>query len=1151
MRFRRVVVWSGFLLLAGLVLGVVWLWTADLGVFKPRVERWVSESTGREFAIEGEFSVDLAVTSVVVAEGIRLQNADWSAPGDMVTVGRLEVHVDLWSLFRGPVEISYINVDDAGIYLERTPAGDRNWDLFGEVPVDDEPARPSCDKGWPVLLGVVDVDSVRVRYLSPERDGPVDLAIESLDKRNRADDMIELELAARIGDRELGVAGEFGTRAALRAGAEVRYRLAATLDTFRFESDGVLDRLPRPAKPALRFAASGPDIDDLTRLLGLGEAGSGDIDLTGLLAATDDGLLALDVEGNVGESEFEATGEFSDLADLERFELALKASGPDLGRILRLFGVHHIREAPFVVDLRASRDHAAFAVHEFDMGFSEARFRGSAQLPAFPSLEDASIRLDIDGPKLERFRYVAGIPGVATGPFSASFELIADKGGAEILAMDLTTVLARMQASGRLVATQGYVGTWLDLVAESDSLAETASAYGVSGLPDRPAVVRGSAEFAEDGIRTRGPVTLEVDAFTAAIDGLIATTPGIVGSSFDFDFKGPDLSQLVNAFAAADGVPQQAYTARGRLEVGEAGYRITSLTGELGSSELSFEGLIATAPGLAGSRFEWSARGPAFEELAGSIGGYRVRPGDYELSGAMSLQAERLRLSDVRLDRPGGRFGLSLDLGLPLSRRHADFELEARGADVRWMLRRSYRFEPKEAAFDVVVNGRLRGTRVDVSRFRARVGEAVAEAEGGLDFGAVAAGSRFGFRGSVPSLKNLGELDGRPMRDQSLSWQATVTGADGVLTLDDFVLLLGESRIDGRLVYRAGDVPSVEAELDAGSIVFAPSTETRETPSYDPEPTFDDGRLIPAIELPFEGMQKLRLFVDVEVEELIRDRLHLKDLALKLKLEDGVFDIERAGFDGATGRIELRAMLDATAEGGRAELEAVAREFSLGLSQGTDDRSMTGDINVRLASVGDNLRALAANANGVVFVNTRGGVIQNNRFLQAVYGDLLEQVISAINPFYTADTVTRLECVVIAWKLEDGLLTSGPNSFIRTGKINMASRTRVNLDTEQLAITMRTTPRRGISISTAELFNPFVQVVGTLASPRLAVNEQGVLVTGGAAVATGGLSILARAAWDRLIRSGKPCDTIARRAVNALGDRFPAWADELAAPAER
>lgn len=1148
MRIRRFAFWSGFALLAVLVLGVVWLWTADLGVFKPRLERWLSETTGREFAIEGTFSVDLAATSIVVAEGIRLQNADWSAPADMAVVGRLEVHLNLWSLLRGPPEIDYVNIEDAEIHLERTATGERNWGLFDESSGGREPARES---GLPALIGVVDVDSLRVSYLSPDRDGPVNLEIGSFDKRNRADDMIELELAATIGGRELSLAGEVGTRSALRAGEEVSYQLGARLDTLTLRSEGVLDRLPRPGKPSLRFEAAGPDIDDLTRLLGIGEAGSGDIDLVGSLTAADGGPLVLDVTGNLGESEVEATGSFSDLSDLERFDLELTASGPDLGRILRLFGIHHVRDAPFMVDLRASRDHAVFELHDFDMVFNEARFQGSARLPAFPSLDDGSIRLDIGGPELERFRYVTGIPGVATGPFSLGFELTADQGGAEILALDMTTALVRLTASGRLAAAEAYTGSWLDFVAESTSLARTASAYGVHDLPDRPAVVRGSAELAEDGIRTRGPVTLEVDTFIATIDGLIAMTPGIVGSNFGFDFEGPDLSQLVDAFTVADGVPQLAYTAHGRLEVDETGYRVTGLTGEIGSSELSLAGLIATAPGFAGTRFEWSARGPAFEELAGGVSGDRVRPGEYGLSGALTLAAERLRLSDIRLDRPGGRFELSLDLGLPLSRRWADFELAARGGDVRWLLRRSHRFELNEAAFDIVADGRLRGTRLDLSRFRARVGEAVAEAEGRLDFAAVAASTRFGFRGSVPSLRRLGALDGRPLRDQSLSWQATVTGDDGVLSLDDFELLLGDSRVDGRFVYRAGDVPSVEAELDAGRIVFAALTEARETPSYDPEPTFDDGRMIPAIELPLERMRKLRLFVDVEIEALIRDKLHIKDLVLKAKLDEGVFDIERAGFDGKSGRIELRAKLDAAEERGRAELEAVARGFSLGLSPGAADASMTGDIDIRLESVGNNLRALAANAEGVVFANTRGGTIQNNRFFQAVYGDLLQEVISAINPFYTADPVTRLECVVIAWKLEDGMLGSAPNSFVRTGKFNMASRARINLGTEEVEITMRTTPRRGISISTAELFNPFVQVVGTLAAPRLAVNEQGVLVTGGAALATGGLSLLARAAWDRLMRSGKPCDTIAGQAVKALGDRFPDWADELGATAER
>ena len=63
-------------------------------------------------------------------------------------------------------------------------------------------------------------------------------------------------------------------------------------------------------------------------------------------------------------------------------------------------------------------------------------------------------------------------------------------------------------------------------------------------------------------------------------------------------------------------------------------------------------------------------------------------------------------------------------------------------------------------------------------------------------------------------------------------------------------------------------------------------------------------------------------------------------------------------------------------------------------------------------------------------------------------------------------------------------------------------------------------------------------VVGTLAAPRLAVDAKGTLITGGAAVATGGLSLLARATWDRLVRSKTPCETAAKQGMEALQDRF-------------
>ena len=41
MRWRRIAFWFTFSTLVMIVLALSWLWTADLGVFKPQVERFV------------------------------------------------------------------------------------------------------------------------------------------------------------------------------------------------------------------------------------------------------------------------------------------------------------------------------------------------------------------------------------------------------------------------------------------------------------------------------------------------------------------------------------------------------------------------------------------------------------------------------------------------------------------------------------------------------------------------------------------------------------------------------------------------------------------------------------------------------------------------------------------------------------------------------------------------------------------------------------------------------------------------------------------------------------------------------------------------------------------------------------------------------
>jgi hypothetical protein len=152
---------------------------------------------------------------------------------------------------------------------------------------------------------------------------------------------------------------------------------------------------------------------------------------------------------------------------------------------------------------------------------------------------------------------------------------------------------------------------------------------------------------------------------------------------------------------------------------------------------------------------------------------------------------------------------------------------------------------------------------------------------------------------------------------------------------------------------------------------------------------------------------------------------------------------------------------------------------------------------------------------------------------------MLTEIVSTINPFSKSSTNNQLDCVVLPLEITKGALTTRPYALVLNSNARMVVDSSINLGTEKLSLQFQTTPRKGITISAGEILNPYVKVVGTLAHPTLAVDEQGVLISGGVAVATGGLSILAKAAWQRLARDKKPCQTAVEQSLEAIGSRFP------------
>ena len=1124
-------------LLALIVLAVSWLLTADLGSFKPHIERWASQEIGRDVAIDGDLYIDLARHTTVTVEGVRIQNADWAEQADMITVGRLEVRLDLRSVFDGPILIDLIDLDNAAIFLAKPEDGDANWSVFEQLAsAEESPEKQDTRK---IVFEQIDIDQVRLVYATPQRTEPLDIRVEHLDQHHRSDDFLELEMEATIGDRHVKLESETGTWSALLRGKDVHFDINAKLDTFELSGKGVIDDILNPLRPSLSFTASGPDIDDLTRLLKMGEEGSGNINLSGSLRPVQQGSLVLDIEGNIGRTEIEASGAFSDLQDLEDIDIDLLASGPDIRPILNLFGIDQIRESPFMVNVDAQRRGSSLIIEKADVLFGEAQFEFTARVPNFPSIDDSVMNLQIEGPDIERFRHVFRLPGVATGAFSLGFTVDVIDDDVEILDLDIQTTLGRLQANGRLGQQADYFGSTLNFKLTSDDVGQIGADYGLEKLPNQPIEIVGGAEWTKDGIRTVDSLQVTVDNLVARVDGVIKPVKGLLGSDLEFALVGADLAVLIGAFGAAEGVPTQPYNLEGQLQVRNDSYRFRNVKGNVGSSDVQVDGLLVPRDGIAGSRFDFAMSGPAFEEVIDQIGDLEVRHGPYELSGSVLFKPDVIEFDDVDLDRSGGKLDFDFELGMPVSRRWANLDIRASGPDVRALVRVFEDFQPDEAPFQIDVRGTLRDATLVFERLNINVGDATLSAGGQLEFVGDAAATEFRLSASIPNIAKLGVFDGYRMREQGFTLNGDVTGGGGELAVDNLVATLGESDINGEVRYRTGDIPFFEIDIESDSIVFAPLLEEREQ-EYDPKPEYPDGRLIPDIPIPFEAMKKFGVSIGVAIGELQRDSLYIRDLQLQVEMHDGIFDLPVARFRARSGVLAGKARL-APGEGGEgiASIELVARDFALGMTGQNQDMAMTADIDVKLESTGADLRSLFGNANGIFYMKTQGGRFASNQSIRRIYGDMLDEMLTTINPFRTTDPYTTFSCIVLPLEVVNGVVSGAPSTLISTDKVNMALTSVVDLKSEGIELNIRTSPRRGISISAGELLNPYIKVIGTLAAPRMAVDEKGVLLTGGAAVATGGLTLLASAVWDRLRRSQDRCTKISEQAVEILSDRFP------------
>lgn len=434
----------------------------------------------------------------------------------------------------------------------------------------------------------------------------------------------------------------------------------------------------------------------------------------------------------------------------------------------------------------------------------------------------------------------------------------------------------------------------------------------------------------------------------------------------------------------------------------------------------------------------------------------------------------------------------------------------------------------------LTLNGKIAQSDAEnsnIENFRASVGQNHLTAKGRINKGGEGSLS---LTLTSPDLSTI--LETLPKID--LKADAKAQNSAKKVAISELAVTFDKSDIAGNIMMRKGDEKEINVELTSTLLdlrpfgqASKPDGEAREaapsgTATKDAEKsTTEDQYLFKDTPIKLAALRQVEADAKIDIENLYYDFIELKKVKIDAAAHGGIvntkFKFDSANEGHAAGKIGL------TSEGKQASIDALVSVSDYrpkllqaeGVSQ-TEVPPIT--ISLELQSVGSSPRDLASVADGRFLLTQGPGKIKNS-VLGTVSGDIFSRLFSALNPFAKHEEFSNWDCTVFKVNLVDGL--ADIDTMLAQGeKLMIAGGGDIDLKTEKLNIEFNTKPRQGVGISADMFVTPFVKVKGTLASPSVGLNKKGTLLTGGAAITTGGLSLLLRSVFDRATAEGNKCE---------------------------
>lgn len=1077
MRWARRLLLAISLVVTLLGVATVVLLTIDLSRFRTNLEDYVSEATSRQFVIAGRFEPSIGKTFDLVAEDVRLTNADWGTAANILELERLVISIDTWSLFFGPIDVLDLEVEGLTLHIEQKPGTSRSSWSFGDAPVTlDNTVEPNRRFKLPLWLRQAHLQRISVTYGQGWLDVPRNITISKATLSEDERDLLKLDLSGVLGNDSIHAEGLVGPLSALLDGKGPRWELRATIGNFLISTAGTFRDLFSLQGPEIHATMQGPLAERVLGRFGLPPVARGPVDIVADLTENADGI-DLRVEGAFGNLTAEVVGRAQSLREIGELRLQANIRGPNLQAIGELFDAGFLPSTEFAVDGGVVVAGDILNLQSIVVSVGDARLEMDGKLAPTTVDPDARMTLSASGPEIRDFLP----PGLAVRIPSATFDIqgIAAGGIQQPVFRELTAIL---------------------------------------GGPDL----------------TIASVTL------TGSTGILPTLEGLDAS---ISLNVADLQVMLDPWLEV-AIPAVPFKLNGRIVESDGAFLLSNITYNVDDAHGKIDGTTGVLPSLAGLQVTTSLSGPdasRFAELLSDLEDSALLPAsDFEMRGSFSKTADvwfvdpwRLRVGDSLMEMSGS-------LGDFVNPAGIDIEFTASGPDLR-------RFLPDRGIdvpvpYSVTGGMRFSETEIALKEVDLRVGETRAWFDGTVPASAEMTDVEFDVRIAGPNLGRIGRaFDIQNLPPDTFQFEGELKRSGDSYAIDNLIAVVGENDLSGNLVLETGPRLRLTGRLESTHLNLAslrvPSEDVAE-PDED-APTSD--RLIPDTPLPLTVLDLADIDVNLHLQKLVTDLSDVGDVELNIAMQDDELhiDIVRAALSNGgtlTATLDVTRTNDVQAD---VRLSAVAEQFRLRPAIDGDGNPIDRppqDLKLQLSGSGKTIRDLAASANGSLSLRLGAGDIDND-FEGYLMRDMVSQLFAAINPLSKDAKYTRVNCGFLEIDFVDGVARSRAVG-LQTDKLVVASVGSVNLATEALDLSFRVKQREGVGISLAGVFNPYVKVGGTLASPTLQLDTKRGFLAGTLAVVTGGLSILAQGVWDRYLSQDNYCQAV----IDAIeSGEIPVW----------